>query len=453
MITITKKILMGAAVSLLLTSCFLPIISTSTKLDGRDICFTPSANLTIVYQLFPNDIEKKVNIIETETLEDFYGFSVELMKDFSNFCQIGITLIHWEKAIDNLSTNMITKLSPLADSVILPMLDLFSSPLQGYHFSQTIAICPSVLIYRHLEGNNFNHGFLLNYLYLSIITILIGSLVLIAVVKLEGEDDQSIYKEVVWNFFLSPFGLCGSALMNTFSRKIFTLCWVWAWFIVVTAFSAEFSSTMTVNKLQSELNSFRDVLGSDRNFLWPAYMKHYPKKIIQDLKVKYDRFSRDNDAYRNFEMSLKPDFALNKKFLDDGAVIFTNKIDLKLYMSEELMKDNHYLVREDWSIPYTFHYKFKVINGQNNFDAFNLYIKRIKSNGYLEELIERWFGIEKNVDPGNTKRKEPIRLTIDLPWTMALCIAGIGSTLSLMVSLYHFFMRKISTARQVTGQT
>ena len=74
--------------------------------------------------------------------------------------------------------------------------------------------------------------------------------------------------ELFWNFLLSPFGMCGSVLMETISRKIFTFSWILSWFLVLATFSAEFSATVTVGKLRGDINSFQDVWKQQRNFFW-----------------------------------------------------------------------------------------------------------------------------------------------------------------------------------------
>ena len=95
--------------------------------------------------------------------------------------------------------------------------------IKNFQLSQVAAVFPGTVF--HLEKDvsvDLNGGPIITFITFSLLLIIIGSVFLLIIVRLEKSFDPTVsagVSESFWNFLLIPFGQSGTILMETPPRK------------------------------------------------------------------------------------------------------------------------------------------------------------------------------------------------------------------------------------------
>ena len=266
-------------------------------------------------------------------------------------------------------------------------------------------------------------------------------MLLIFLVRIEKrQPSERKYGKVIWNFILSPFGLCGDSLMESIAMKVFTIFWLLGWFLTAGIFWAEMSSSLTVSKLHDEINSFGDVLKSNNDFFWIPEMQKLPQKIVQDLNLKFKKYSYESYA-ENQESDTKIDYFnlknVTKKLLKKKSILLAYGPDLKMQLSDDLIKDPDLIIKYDWSVPHTFHY-FLPKTDTEFVDAMNKFMLLRHKSGVMEKEYKKWFNVNRGANNNNN-----LEASFELgPLRVVMITILLGSGLTIMTSLINALCKR-----------
>ena len=282
------------SVILLLTPFFRATSSDYIPVEVH--CPANRTSITLLYDLFESFVELKNEPLKEseneikipQTLSDLTGFDAELYKEFFTQCPMSYTL----KKVSILYDYELIKEMSTYDFdfvVINTLVPIVYSPV---HVTQPAVILPSSIVYLRDDVPDASFNLLLKYGLVYAVTLTIGSVVVVIIAYLENQSKDSrrrYFGGVLWNFVVTPFGLCNDRLTTAPSMKVFNLFWFVVWFLMAGYFWAEMSSGMTVDKLRDEINTLEDVLKSDRKFFWKRDMQIMTPQIIGQLRRKYEK--------------------------------------------------------------------------------------------------------------------------------------------------------------------
>ena len=370
------------------------------------------------------------------------GFDVEFFADFLKQCPMNYTLTinPYEQHTEYLEKN-----GPRFDFQFMRGLHV-PRDFTKYHTSQAIVISPSIVAYYKGTTHGISQSIWLFHGSIYIIASILGSIILAIIVKLERQMHTALsIKEVMWNFILSPFGLCGDSIMTSAPLKVFTLTWLMVWFLIAGNFWAEMSSSMTVSKLREDITTFEDVWRSKREFFWTGHVKNMTQKIVKQLREKYEGFA--GPAHRAYEKSdigstLIPWKNMTSDLLRKNQVLLAWSLDLYLQLNEELRNDPNLIIKKDWSVPITFHYSLSK-RSTAILDALNEFIADRRASGKMEHEENRWWGLNR------TFHQKPDEIDLRSPLDnigtlgVAFYVAMVGVTLSLIMSCISVLTRRV----------
>ena len=404
-------------------------------------CPSQDTNVTILVDPFPGNFERKNESQVSRRLEDFNGFDVQFFIDFIRHCPINYTVAEIPfSQHDEYLKNMTT----ISDFKFIRYSHV-PRCFKEYHTSLAVVNTPSVVVYYKRTTQSDSQSIWLRHGFIYIIASTIGSIILVMLMMLERKSQATAsIKEVVWNFILSPFGLCGDSLMSSIPLKVFTLTWLTVWFLIAGNFWAEMSSSMTVSKLRENINSFEDVWRSNREFFWTEDVKNMPKKIVNRLRERYESFA--SPAHRAYEKndigeSAIPWKNITSDLLEKDQVLLSWSVDLFIQLSEKLRNDPNVVIKKDWSVATSFHYSTSK-GSTDILDALNEFIYDRRATGKMEEEENRWFGINRTFHkkPKETDIKNPLDVNGTL--SLALQVAMVGMIVSLITSCASVITRK-----------
>ena len=414
-----------------------------------------NADLTIYFSVYPYEVQKKDGVDVALSLDDLEGFSVDLMKEFVQNHGINVSLKelsgkYAENQAHHLPLQRKThdgKEDVMIMNLVVPSKEL----MQNYHPSQPVVMFSGALVYLQEENSSYQDLMsALVQIYFVIISmfLLFGALILFVIYKLEIPDKGHGYGEMIWSFLLSPFGMIGDALLNRPSGKILAFSWAFVWLLILTSFSAEFSSKMTVDKLQNDLDSFSKVLAlTTRKFVWFKETKDVKYKIIADLRKKYKKYRDNNEDYSKYETlkNLTSLAEMTKYFLEEkNHILLCCLVDMRLF--SQLTFSDRIVVKKDWSVPFIFLYKFITTESESNvLKNFNMFLEDKKNDGSLEDLKKEWFDFDLT---GEKHEKSKLTMFFDIIWRywimikVAAGMALFGSFVAIMVSFRYYCKRK-----------
>ena len=224
-----------------------------------------NTNLTIFSSSYPRYVLRHMSANNTvRNLVDLTGFSAELFAEFVQVSCANVTLKHkdFRQVSEYLQyRDQIGLERPNGNIAFLNLQLPTEMALEYFQISLPIVMYPALIL--HLEDNDGfdprpNPKFLVYFLIL----LAVGAFFLVIIVKIENKIDRAIsggLGEALWNFSLIPFGLSDSTLTMTTSRKMYLFVWNVIWFLFIMVFSANYSSILTVSKLQDNVNTFQDV--------------------------------------------------------------------------------------------------------------------------------------------------------------------------------------------------
>ena len=277
---------------------------------------------------------------------------------------------------------------------------------------------------------------MMRYGIVTLIISLFGSLAFAAIVKLENVKTEDLsYWDVVWDFLLSPFGLCSTNFAKSFPMKIFTLSWLTIWFLMAGFFWAELSSNMTVDKLTRDIESLEDVLMAKSEYFWLNDMKRMSFKIVKDLGEKYDTFkNHEHISYEKLASSTNLKHK-TQALLEKSQILITWYTDLNIQLSDEIKNSHQLVIKQDWSVPVHFHYFTKKTNTKV-LDALNEYLYISQENGDIAKGFSKW--LQFNVTHTLVERGErSIGTMFESLGPLKIVLVAVfgGSGLSLLTSL------------------
>ena len=153
--------------------------------------------------------------------------------------------------------------------------------------------------------------------------------------------------------------------------------------------------------------------------------------------MSYNQFSRGNE-YRDYqEKNLKFDPDSSRaaaSFLLDDHLLLAVKIELFTF-DEQLKKElkgHELVIKDDWSLPFAFHYLFKSADPQLVL-LFNIFIQKKKADGFLENLNKRWF-VYETFSNGNQVQGS----IFDDEVLISMCyVSLIGGSLMVLSCVFH----------------
>ena len=336
--------------------------------------------------------------------------------------------------------------SSTANWMILNAVPTSKDVLEHFQLSQPIAILPAMIVHKQKEVYNFDTFFIKEYFTWLCVMLALGTVGIIIIVNIEKRYANAIqfdYWEVIWEFWLAPFGLCGPVLMEGFPRKTFALFWVLAFYLFMTSFAAEFSSNLTVTKLYDGVENFEDIYRQNLPFFWTNLVSNSNYKIVSDLKKNYRKLRRPEylnfDQIEDEEGSYRKYKEMGQQLLADGQTLLCCKIELCSFYNASLFEE--LTMKEDWTVPLTFHYRFGDTNDNRILKSFNLFLESSRKTRLIEELVDEWFGLKQNVegsDRGKIGAGDNSALKLGSAICMAMVIGGMGSGLAIFVSLFSF---------------
>ena len=257
-------------------------------------CPSNDTEITLVYDVFPAMIEVVDASRIPTTLSDLRGFDVNFFADFFSLCPMlyalkRIPILDQRRFGPNASTSTSScsssfSFSSLSSSDFILMMNFPAVNYTFLHITQPAVIFPSSVVYYRRPDENYSLRILQNYGLAYLFISLLGSCVIVVLTRMESRDGSDRdYATLIWNFCLSPFGLQNESLARTPSLKVFSLSWLMVWFLMTGYFWSDMSSSMTVSKLKTDIDTFEDVLRSDRKFFWKGPVKdmsHIPTSLL-----------------------------------------------------------------------------------------------------------------------------------------------------------------------------
>ena len=397
---------------------------------------TDGTKITFIYTLFPLEYENLAGVEEAETLDDMKGFGANLFKDFLAKCPMAYTL---KKTPGFCAEHFLNNNRSMCINMYAPNSNNYS------HTTNPVIIFPSALVYFSPSvPPNIPPMLLYRYGITTIAVSILGSILLIAIVRIEKiQPTERKYGEVIWNLFLSPFGLC-SSLMESTSIQVFTMFWLLGWFLTAGLFWAEMSSSLTVNKIYHDINSFQDVLDSKRIFFWLPEMQVTPQKVVQDLNLRFEKYGYESYSLdggnRADYFNLKD---TTKNLLERKSILLAWGIDLKMLLSNQLISNTELVVKYDWSVPHTFNYFLPKMEN-NLLDSVNEFLSNRQESGVMEKEYKKWY----EVDRANNHKSQDISFELG-PLLMVMYTVILGSVLTLIVSLCDALYKRKQCANKV----
>ena len=415
-------------------------------------------SLTLIWFPYPRFTQIKFSSKKTAlTLDDLDGFSADLLAEFVKTYCLNVTLKCIEWTDFNRVQNEVGRRTVDQENIAFMNLNVASEFLtKHFQLSQVVVVFPGT-IFRLEKDNNFDsHGgpIILTFLFFALTLIFIGLFFLFIIIQLEKWLDPSAsaseveMSDVFWNFLLVPFGQSGSVLTETPSRKLLLFTWILVWFWFITALSANFSSTLTVHKLQKGPHTFKDILDNDEKFfMYPFLKSEHEQKIIRDLKFKSDRLLETDNILAQFEKDYFIERGhsqiLTRLLLEDYSYLSsrTESVAIRKQLSKDQIKNKLHM-EDDSSVHFLCLHAFKLSNS-DILAWFNSFLQKKKSDGTLEMLYEKWFGGD-NFSKGTSKTAS----IFENSTLHNLCyISLIGSVSALVLCIFTAYrqMRRVST--------
>ena len=393
-----------------LKSCLCILLGFSLSLPislAKSCSIGGNKSLTLVWTPYSKSIVIRTASPElVQSLDDLDGYSVNLFAEFVKESCLNVTVKYIEMdKYDHIRHEISNQ--PAMGNIAFMNSDLASDFLiKNFQLSQVAAVFPGTVFLLEKDVSvDLNGGPIITFITFSLLLIIIGSVFLLIIVRLEKRFDPTVsagVSESLWNFLLIPFGQSGTILTETPTRKFLFFTWILIWFWFFMTLSANFSSTLTVNKLKKGPETFKEVLYSDKMFfMLPLMMQYGDQRMIRDLTAKYEKMKdrEKNLIYSQFEKeTYQAQWGysnLMTKLLNNDHIYLTCSIDL-VNIKDQLIKDLNgvnFVIKNDWSVRIMLMYAFKTVDS-DLFVSFDRFLQRKKSDGTLEELYEKWFSID-----------------------------------------------------------
>ena len=424
-------------------------------------CPSNDTEITLVYDVFPAMIEVVDASRIPTTLSDLRGFDVNFFAEFFSLCPMPyalkrVPILEQRRfgpdaststsygstfSSSSSSSSSTSSSSSLSSSDFILMMNFPAVNYTFLHITQPAVIFPSSVVYYRRPDENYSLRILQNYGLAYLFISLLGSCVIVVLTRMESRDGSDRdYATLIWNFCLSPFGLQNESLARTPSLKVFSLSWLMVWFLMTGYFWSDMSSSMTVSKLKTDIDTFEDVLRSDRKFFWKGPVKDMSQTVVRGLKEKYARFAgAEHLAYEEFNAS---DVAYNAqsaaKLLRRNEVLLAWSADLYYQLDERLRRDPELVIKEDWSVFVTTHYSLSP-RRKDILDALNEFIAQRRASGQMEQEMKAWWGLNRAVDGRPEMRPlenfveqlGPLRIVF-----VAAMVATVGSLATSLITTY-----------------
>ena len=405
-----------------------------------------NTTLTAFSSSYPREVLRLMSANNTvQNLDDLTGFSAELFAEFVQMSCVNVTLNHkdFRQISDYFQYREQVVLNQSMGNIAFPNLQLpTESVLEHFQISLPIVMYPALIL--HLEDNDGfdprpNPKFLVYYLIL----LAVGAFFLVIIVKVENKIDSSIcggLGEALWNFLLIPFGLSDSTLTVTTSRKMYLFVWNVIWFLFIMVVSANYSSILTVSKLQDNVNTFQDVLDGNQKFFMHPFLEHSEQSLVKELTKKYAKLKGNNKSYSLQGLGTEGYTDMTSKLLQDRHLYLT-LVNFLAGNEKKLMEKlgrAKIVIKTDWSCYFLGHYFFKTSDFQL-LKSFNKFVQRKKSDGTLEKLTKKWFSIHAFT---NSKGNSQDAITEDMTLNNLVLISLFGSIFTLIALICHSLLKR-----------
>ena len=415
--------------------------------------------LTLISFPYSNLVFQKRPQEEVHTLDDLDGFSVDLFKAFLQSCPMNVSISHQEyKNVFGRQTELINAFKNDSSKNYASLLldTIREDEMASLNFSLPGGTIPISIVYKTNTESDSSSHLIYNYAALYSVLLSFGTVLLFIIVKLETDGSPTPYSELFWNFLVTPFGLAGSVLTETFSRKCFLFFWILSWFLVLSFFSAHFSSSLTVSRLRSSINNVHDILRDERRFFWNTVIMQCPHEKLSQLNRVYKGFSAGNRKYKEYENALdgRDKAEMAAEFLRQHHVLLTTPIQLVVFLEDlkKEMEGEKLILKDDWSVQIPLLFKFLTKNS-DLITSFNIFVHRKKTDGSIVKLADKWFSIDKASFMGSieTDSIHTKLMTLVRAEAFPIILAFFGSVLAVLFAAYQFCVKRFRRMNAVTS--
>lgn len=231
----------------------------------------------------------------------------------------------------------------------------------------------------------------LRYIFVPTIWITIGVLCLFTIVAahmmwvFERKENHQMFPRHYWrgiweSFWWSVVTLVtvgyGDKTPMTVGGRIVATVWMFAGILLISYFTASISSSMTVDRLDSQIRGYQDLRGRAVGTIQGSTSVSF----LRNLSANVVPFDNINSAYQ----------ALQNE--DIEAIVYDEPV--LLYLINENEDNNTRIVGNTFDVQ---SYAIVMPRGSSYRNDINRAILSLREDGTYDEIYERWFGVEDSL--------------------------------------------------------